>query len=70
MHCTLFSWVTAYVAVKILISQVNATCSMRPKAPVSPPGNPESTGKTTALRNFQNPPPQSLAGVLNSFSFS
>jgi len=28
--------VTVYVAVKILISQVNAACSMRPKIPVCP----------------------------------
>lgn len=68
MHCTLFSWVTAYVAVKISISQVNAACSVRPKVPVSLPGNPDTTGKMTGLGNFQNPPPESLAGVLNSFS--
>lgn len=69
MHCTLFSWVTAYVAVKILISQVNAACFMRPKVPVSLPGNPDSTGKMTGLRNSQNLPPESLAGALNSFCF-
>lgn len=63
MHCTLLSRVTAYVAVKILISQVNAACSVRPKVPVSPPGNPGSARKTTGLRNYQNLPRESLAGI-------
>lgn len=63
MHCTLLSWVTASVAVKILISQVNAACSVRPKVPVFPPGNPGSPEKTTGLRNYQNLPPETLAGV-------
>lgn len=49
MHCTLLSWVTAYVAVKILISQVNAACSMRPKVPVYPQETPAAQGKQHAL---------------------
>lgn len=49
MHCTLLSWVTAYVAVKILISQVNAACSIRPKVPVSPQETLAAQGKQQAL---------------------
>lgn len=51
MHCTLLSWVTAYVAAKILISQVNAACSMRPKVPVHPPKTLAAQGKRQTLEN-------------------
>lgn len=47
---------TAHVAVKILISQVNAACSLRPKVTACPPENPGRAGKRTALRNYRRLP--------------